>query len=85
MFSKIGDYWDDAIVDKVTKFLRKYQDMSPMKFPDLKGIIGDLGVMKITLKPDTKPVKKRNYHLNPNYKERVLLELDKMLVAGITE
>ena len=55
------------------------------KFTDLKGIIGDLGVMKITLKPDMKPVKKRPYHLNLKYKEKVYVELDKMLVAGIIE
>jgi len=39
--------------------------------------------MNITLKPDAKPTKKRLYHLNPKYKEKVCLELDKMLAAGI--
>jgi len=52
---------------------------------DLKGIIGDLGMMKITLKTNVKPVKQRPYHLNLKYKEKVLLELDKMLEAGIIE
>lgn len=52
---------------------------------DLKGIIGDLGMMKITLKPDTKSVKQRPYHLNPKYKEKVCVELDKMLTAIIIE
>ena len=33
------------------------QDSFPTKFSDLKGIIGDLGVMEITLKLDVKPVK----------------------------
>jgi len=51
----------------------------------LKRIIGDLVVMKITLKLDIKLVKKRPYYLNPKYKERVHLELDKILVAGIIE
>ena len=41
--------------------------------------------MKITLNPNTKPVKKRPYHLNPKYKEKVCLELDKMLEVGIIE
>lgn len=36
----IGDYWDEEIVDKVTNFLRKYQDLFPNKFSDLKGIVG---------------------------------------------
>jgi len=56
-----------------------------MKFLDLKGIIGDLGVMKITLKLNAKPVNQRPYHLNIEYKERFCLELDKILVAGIIE
>jgi len=84
-FMKIGDYWDDAIVDKVTEFLREYQDLFPTKFSDLKCIIGNLGVMKITLKLDIKPVKQRPYHLEPKYKEKVCLELDKMHVVGIIE
>ena len=56
-FVKVGDYWDDMTVDKVTKLLCEYHDLFPPKFIELKGIIGDLGVMKIMLKPDVKPVK----------------------------
>lgn len=56
-----------------------------MKFSDLKGIVGDLGVMKITLKPNAKLVKQRPYWLNPKYKEKVHKELDKMLEAIIIE
>jgi len=44
-------------VDKVAKLLREYQDLFPTNFSNLKGIIGDLTMMKITLKPDAKPVK----------------------------
>jgi len=84
-FTKIGDYWDDAIVDKVVELLREYQDLFPTKFTDLKGIIRNLGMMKIMLKPDAKPVKQRPYRLNPKYKEKVHLELDKMLAPGIIE
>lgn len=84
-FAKIGDYRDDAMVDKVTKLLYEYQDLFPTKFTDLKGIIRDLCMMKITLKPYAKLVKQRPYRLNPKYKEKVCLELDKMLAAGITE
>ena len=73
---KIGDYWDDATMDKVAELLHEYQDLVPTNFLDLKGIIGDLGVMKITLKPDVKPVKQRPYCHNPKYKERVRSELD---------
>ena len=51
----------------------------------MKGIIGYIGVMKIPLKPNRKPVKKIPYKLNPKYKEKVKLELDKMIAEGIIE
>eukprot|EP00253_Pinus_taeda_P031255 PITA_31255 len=41
--------------------------------------------MKITLKPNMKPMKQRPYYLNPKYKERASAELDKMLTIGIIE
>jgi len=56
-FAKIGDYWDDATMDKVPELLCEYQDLFPTKFSNLKGIIGDLSVMRINLKPDVKPIK----------------------------
>eukprot|EP00253_Pinus_taeda_P004849 PITA_04849 len=84
-FVKIGDYWDDVMFDNVTELLCEYQDLFPTKFTDLKGIIRDLGVMKITLKLNTKSVKQRLYRFNSKYKEKVRLELDKMLATGIIE
>ena len=51
----------------------------------MKGILGDIGVIKIPLKPDAKPVKQRPYRLNPKYKEKVRTEVDMILAAGITE
>jgi len=83
-FANFGDYSNDAIVDKVIEVLREYQDMFPMKFSNLKGLIKNLSVMEITLKPDAKLVKQRLYCLNPKYKEMVCLEF-KMLVVGIIE
>jgi hypothetical protein len=50
-----------------------------------KGIKGPMGEMRISLKPDTKPVKQRPYRLNPKYKEKVKIELDRMLEPGIIE
>jgi len=67
-YATLGDYWDDATVDKVIELLCEYQDLFPTKITDLKGIVGDLGMMKITLKPDVKPVKQQPYRLNPKYK-----------------
>lgn len=40
------------MVDKVIELLDEYQYLFSTKFTDLKGIIRDLGVMRITLKPD---------------------------------
>eukprot|EP00253_Pinus_taeda_P019254 PITA_19254 len=84
-YAMLGDYWDDAAVGKVVKLLRQYQDLFLTKIMDLKGIIEDLGMMRITLKPDVKLVKQRPYHLNPKYKEKVHVELDKILTARIIE
>lgn len=81
----MGDYWDEYTVDNVVELLREYQDLFPMKFSNFKGIVRDLGVMNITLKPYAKPIKQRSYWLNPKYKEEVCLELDKMVEAGIIE
>jgi hypothetical protein len=51
----------------------------------MKGIKGPMAEMKIPLKPDARPVKQRSYRLNPKYKEKMKIELDKMLEAGIIE
>eukprot|EP00253_Pinus_taeda_P026519 PITA_26519 len=84
-YATLDDFWDDATVDKVVEILHEYQDLFPTNIMDLKGIIEDLGMMRITLKPNVKPVKQRPYHLNPKYKEKVCIELDKMLAVGIIE
>ena len=70
---------------KITKLLQEYQDLFPTKFTEMKGIKGTLGEMKIPLKKDNWPVKQGPYRLNPKYKEKVRVELDKMLEAGIIE
>jgi hypothetical protein len=51
----------------------------------MKGITSDLGEMKIPLKPGAKPVRQRPYRLNLKYKEKVKVEIDKMLEDGIIE
>ena len=71
------------MVNKVAEILQEYQDLFLMKFSEKKGILNDIGVIKIPLKDDAKPVKQRPYRLNPKYKEKFRMELDKMLAAGI--
>ena len=73
------------MVSKVTELLHEYQDLFPSKFSEMKGILGDIGVIKIPLKANVNPVKQHPYRLNPKYKEKVRVELDKMLTIGIIE
>jgi hypothetical protein len=80
-----GDYWDVATIEKITKLLHEYQDLFLTKFTDMNGIKGPMGEMRIPLKPNARPFKKRPYRLNPKYKEKVKIEFDKMLEAGIIE
>ena len=56
-FTNIGDYWDDEMVSKITNLLHEFQDLFPTILLEMKGIVGDLGEMKIPLKPDAKPFK----------------------------
>ena len=51
-FSNIGDYQDGESVGKITDLLYEFQDLLSTKFSEMKGIIGDLGEMKIPLNPD---------------------------------
>jgi hypothetical protein len=51
----------------------------------MKGIRGPMGEMKIPLKLDAIPFKQRPYRLNPKYKEKVKIELERMLEARIIE
>jgi len=53
------------------------------KFLEMEGIVGELGEMKIPLKLEAKPIKKRPYRINPRYKEKVKVEIDRMLEVGI--
>jgi hypothetical protein len=55
--ANVGDYWDASTIDKITELLHEYQDLFPTKFTDMKGIKGNMGEMRIPLKPDANPVK----------------------------
>lgn len=59
--------------------MQEYQDVFAKEFQDMKGIVEELGIMKIPLKPDARPIKKRPYRLNLKYKERVKEQLDQLL------
>ena len=79
------DYWDEETIAKITDLLHEFQDIFPTNFKEMKGIVGYLGEMKISLKADARPVKQHSYRLNPCYKEKVKAELDRMLEEGNIE
>jgi hypothetical protein len=83
--TSIGDYWDEQIEEIIIELLREYNDLFPTTFKDMKGIVGELGEMKIPLKPDLRPVRQRPYRLNLVYKKKVKAKIDKMLEASIIE
>jgi hypothetical protein len=66
--TSIGNYWDDKIVESITKLLWEYNDLFPTTFTEMKGIAGELGEMKIPLRLEARSIRKRPYRLNPIYK-----------------
>jgi hypothetical protein len=55
--ASIGDYWDDPTVESITELLREYNDLFPTTFTEMKGIAGELGEMKIPLRPEARPIR----------------------------
>jgi hypothetical protein len=50
-FENIGDYWNDETVEKIVDLFHEYQSLFPTTFSEMKGIVRELGEMKIPLKP----------------------------------
>jgi hypothetical protein len=63
------------------ELLHEYQDLFLTKFTNMKGIKGPMVEMRFSLKPNAIPFKQRPYILNPKYKEKVKIELNRMLEA----
>ena len=55
--ASIGDYWDEETVGHIANLLKQYQDLFPTKFMEMKGILGDMGVMRIPLKEGVNPIR----------------------------
>jgi hypothetical protein len=49
--ANIGDYWDRETMEKITELLCKYNYLFPATFSEMKGVAGELGEMKIPLRP----------------------------------
>jgi hypothetical protein len=55
--ASIGDYWDEKIVENITKLLHEYNDLFPTMFIEMKGIVGELGEMNIPLRYEAIPIR----------------------------
>ena len=53
----IGDYWHEENVGHIRDLLKHYEDLFPTKFTKMKGILGDMEVMRIPLKEGVKPIR----------------------------
>ena len=67
-FANIGDYRDEETIENIADLLHEFQDLFPTNFSEMKGIAGDLGKMKMPLKPDAKQSKQWPYRMNLRYK-----------------
>ena len=81
--AKIGDYWSEEQTTEMVNLLKEFQDVFTRDYKYLKGIVHEMGEMKIDIKPNVQPVKKRAYKLVHKYKEIVKKEIDNMLATGI--
>ena len=50
--AKIGDYWNEQQTTEIVNLLREFQDVFVRDYKDLKGLVQEMGEMKIDTKPD---------------------------------
>ena len=81
--AKNGDYWSEEQTTKIVNLLKEFQDVFARDYKYLKCLVHEMGEMKIDIKSDGQPVKKRPYKLAHKYKEIVKKEIDNMLIVGI--
>ena len=81
--ARMGDYWNEEKTTEIVNLLKEFQDFFAQDYKDLKGLVQEMGEMRIEIKPDARLIKKRPYKLAHKYKEIVKKEIDNMLAAGI--
>ena len=67
--ARIGDYWSEEKTTEIVDFLKEFQDFFSQDYKDLKGLVNEMGEMKIEIKPEARPIKNRPYKLAHKYKE----------------
>ena len=48
---RIGDYWSEEQTTKIVDLLKEFQDVFARDYKDLKGLVVEMGEMKIDIKP----------------------------------
>ena len=50
--AKTGDYWSKEQTTEIVNLLKEFQDVFARDYKDLKGLVHEMGKMKIDIKPD---------------------------------
>lgn len=66
--AQVSDYWTEKETVDIEDLLKEYQDVFARDYKDLKGLVEEMGEMKIELIPRAKPIKKQPYKLAHKYK-----------------
>ena len=76
---RTGEYWSDKKTTDIVSLLKEYQDVFSREYNDMKGLVEEMGEMKIKLIPGENPIKKRPYKLAHKYNLVVQKEIEGML------
>ena len=68
--ARIRDYWSKQQTTEIVDLLKEYQDVCARDYKDLKGLVEEMGEMKIDLLPEATPVKNRPYKLAQSTKKQ---------------
>ena len=71
----IREYWTKQQTTDITSLLKEYKYMFARDYKYLKGLVKEIGEMKIDINSNAKPVKKSSYKLTHKYKEIVKKEI----------
>ena len=81
--ARIDNCWSEEQTTKIVNLLKEFQDVFARDYKDLKGLVKEMGEIKIDIKPEARPIKKRPYNLAHKHEEIVIKEIYNMLTAGI--
>lgn len=76
-----AELWEPADIDKLGDLLCKFEDRFSKHGADLGRVTVD--PFRIVLKPGAQPVRQRPYRYSPVLNEKVQIEIDELLLAGV--